>query len=273
MNKIQTLELLDPTTLTVDTNVRKDAALTPSFISSIRELGVLEPVVGHRNEDGRVHVLMGQRRTLGAIEAGRATIPVMVIDSPDEAERIVTQVVENIQRTELGQGDEATAYHQLSLIGISAAAIAKQTGKEKSAVEKALKAKSTETGSDALAAGRTIDQALALAEFEGDTDATEELESVIADEPEYLAHALQKLTDNRDSEREFAELLATLESKGTVIVEEAGNYEDSENIRVAALNRPDGEPLVGHLGRNGSQEWRPIHLTSLCTPPRFYSEL
>lgn len=122
----------DPTTLTIDINVRKDASLKPEFIASIKELGVLEPVIAHRKDDGTVHVLMGQRRTLGAVEAGRQSIPVMIVAIPEEAERIVTQIVENIQRTEL---TEADAYHQLSLIGVSAAKIAKQTGRTRTAVE------------------------------------------------------------------------------------------------------------------------------------------
>ena len=75
MNAAPTLEMLDPTTLIVDINVRKDAALTPEFIASIKEHGVIEPVIAHRNEDGTVHVRMGQRRTLGAIEASAATDP------------------------------------------------------------------------------------------------------------------------------------------------------------------------------------------------------
>ena len=97
MNATPTLEMLDPSTLTVDINVRKDAALTADFIASIKEHGVMEPVIAHRKDDGTVHVLMGQRRTRAAVEAGRASIPVMIIDSPEEAERIVTQVVENIK--------------------------------------------------------------------------------------------------------------------------------------------------------------------------------
>ena len=48
----------------------------------------------------------------------------IIINSPEEAERILTQVVENIQRAELTDADEADAYHQLSLLGVSAAAIA-----------------------------------------------------------------------------------------------------------------------------------------------------
>jgi hypothetical protein len=56
-------------------------------------------VVAHRKDDGTVHVLMGQRRTRAAVEAERPLIPVMATESPEEAERIITQVVENIQRS------------------------------------------------------------------------------------------------------------------------------------------------------------------------------
>ena len=70
MNTTPTLEMLDPATLTVDINVRKDAALTADFIASIKEHGVMEPVIAHRKDDGTVHVLMGQRRTRAAVEAG-----------------------------------------------------------------------------------------------------------------------------------------------------------------------------------------------------------
>lgn len=55
-----TLEMLDPRILTVDVNVRKDAALTPAFVASIKEHGVIEPVIGHRRDNGEgtstVHV-------------------------------------------------------------------------------------------------------------------------------------------------------------------------------------------------------------------------
>ncbi len=83
-----TIEMFDPATLTVDTNVRKDAGLTPEFVASIKEHGVLVPVVGHRTETGTVHVLMGQRRTLAAVEVGLATIPVHVVATPEEADRL-----------------------------------------------------------------------------------------------------------------------------------------------------------------------------------------
>jgi ParB family chromosome partitioning protein len=244
MNATPTLEMIDPATLTVDINVRKDAALTADFIASIKEHGVMEPVIAHRKDNGAVHVLMGQRRTRAAVEAGREAIPVMIIDSPEEAERIVTQVVENIQRAELTEADEADAYHQLSLIGVSAAAIAKKTGRAKTTVESALKAKSTDTGAAALGKGHTIEEALILAEFENDEDATEELESVIKDEPDMLAHITQQLRDRRDRAAALAALTAELVAAGTTVVEKAAYDGESENVRVSSLNRADGEPAT-----------------------------
>ncbi|MEW1857485.1 ParB/RepB/Spo0J family partition protein [Pseudarthrobacter oxydans] len=244
MTATPTLEMLDPATLTVDNNVRKDAALTPDFIASIKEHGVMEPVIAHRKDDGTVHVLMGQRRTRAAVEAGRGSIPVMIIESPEEAERIVTQVVENIQRAELTEADEAEAYHQLSLIGVSAGTIAKKTGRTKTTVESALKAKSSDAGAAALGKGWSIEEALIMAEFEGSQEATEELESVIMDEPDQLLHVAQLLRDRRESAAALAALIEELEAAGKTIVEDAGHYADEENLYVSAATRADGEPAT-----------------------------
>ncbi|MFE4835317.1 ParB/RepB/Spo0J family partition protein [Arthrobacter sp. NPDC056691] len=244
MNATPSLEMIDPATLTVDVNVRKDAALTPDFVASIKEHGVMEPVIAHRKDDGTVHVLMGQRRTRAAVEAERPLIPVMIIESPEEAERIVTQVVENIQRAELTEADEADAYHQLSLIGVSAAAIAKKTGRTKTTVESALKAKASEAGAAALGKGWSIEEALIMAEFEGDEDATEELESVIMDEPDQLLHVAQLLRDRRESAAARAAQIEELKAKGKAIVEDAGHYSDEENLYVSAANRANGEPAT-----------------------------
>ncbi|MEC3853928.1 ParB/RepB/Spo0J family partition protein [Paenarthrobacter ureafaciens] len=243
MNAAPTLEMLDPTTLTVDINVRKDAALTPDFIASIKEHGVMEPVIAHRKDDGTVHVLMGQRRTLGAVEAGRDSIPVMIISSPEEAERIVSQMVENIHRTAMTDADEADGYHQLSLLGLSAGDIATKTRRPQPTIEGALKAKASVAGTAALGKGLTIDEALLMAEFEGDEEATLELESVIQDEPDQLFHVAQQLRDDRAAAAALAAFIAELEAAGTSIVERPG-YDDEETAGVTSLNRADGEPAT-----------------------------
>lgn len=54
---------VDPTELVVGTNVRLDPTLDRSFIASIRERGVLEPIVAHCSDGGSLVVKMGKRRT------------------------------------------------------------------------------------------------------------------------------------------------------------------------------------------------------------------
>lgn len=58
------LLLIDPATAVVGPNVRLDARLDKRFSASIRERGVLTPVVGHLNEDNFFVVDEGQRRVL-----------------------------------------------------------------------------------------------------------------------------------------------------------------------------------------------------------------
>jgi hypothetical protein len=60
--------------------------------------------------------------------------------------------LENIERAELTEADEADAYHQLSRIGVSVSAIAKKTGRAKTRVKSALKAKASDAGTPELKA-------------------------------------------------------------------------------------------------------------------------
>src|SRR3954471_6015545 len=100
------VQQLDPRTLLVDLNVRQDARLDADFLASIRDLGVLVPIVGVRTPEGAVRVRFGHRRTLAAIEADRPTVPVVVAadestDNAAQVERLVTQYAENEHRTGL----------------------------------------------------------------------------------------------------------------------------------------------------------------------------
>jgi ParB family chromosome partitioning protein len=87
---------IDPKTLLVDTNIRKDVRLDKDFVASIKELGVLVPITAVRTASGDIRVRFGHRRTLAAIEAGRDAVPVDVIgtegqDDAVQVERIITQ--------------------------------------------------------------------------------------------------------------------------------------------------------------------------------------
>lgn len=97
------VELIDPSTLLVDVNIRTENALDKTFIGSVRDLGVLVPIVAVRTTDGALRVRYGHRRTLAAVETGHATVPVVITgeDDADDVARIIAQWHENEHRAGL----------------------------------------------------------------------------------------------------------------------------------------------------------------------------
>ena len=82
------------------------------LVHSVREFGVLQPVVVRTNEDGKYELIMGERRTRAAREAGLTSIPAIVRDTADE-HLLRDALLENLHRSELNPLEEASAYQQL----------------------------------------------------------------------------------------------------------------------------------------------------------------
>ena len=82
------------------------------LVHSVREFGVLQPVVVRRNSDGDYELIMGERRTRAAREAGLDAIPAIVRDTADE-DLLRDALLENLHRSELNPLEEASAYQQL----------------------------------------------------------------------------------------------------------------------------------------------------------------
>lgn len=82
------------------------------LVHSVREFGVLQPVVVRKNSDGDYELIMGERRTRAAREAGLTTIPAIVRDTADE-DLLRDALLENLHRSELNPLEEASAYQQL----------------------------------------------------------------------------------------------------------------------------------------------------------------
>ena len=82
------------------------------LVHSVREFGVLQPVVVRKNSDGDYELIMGERRTRAAREAGLETIPVIVRETADE-DLLRDALLENLHRSELNPLAEASAYQQL----------------------------------------------------------------------------------------------------------------------------------------------------------------
>jgi ParB family chromosome partitioning protein len=78
---------------------------------SIREVGVLQPIVVRKAADG-YELIAGERRLRAAQRAGLATIPAVVRDS-DDTESLREALIENIHREDLGPIELADAFREL----------------------------------------------------------------------------------------------------------------------------------------------------------------
>jgi ParB family chromosome partitioning protein len=91
---------------------RFDDETIESLAASIREVGILQPVIVRRAGDGRYELIAGERRLRAAKVAGLATIPVVLRDSED-ADVLREALIENIHREDLNPIEQAEAFRQL----------------------------------------------------------------------------------------------------------------------------------------------------------------
>lgn len=82
------------------------------LVHSIKEIGLLQPVVIRPVGDDRYELVMGERRWRATKEAGLATIPAIVRDTQDNA-MLRDALLENLHRSDLNPLEEAAAYQQL----------------------------------------------------------------------------------------------------------------------------------------------------------------
>jgi ParB family chromosome partitioning protein len=245
-----TIEHLDPHTLTIEANVRPTAPITPAFVQSIKENGVLTPVLGHRGDDGTVTVRAGQRRVFAAREAGLATIPVYLVDADGETtERIVQQMVENDQREALTDGERAAAFQQLAFEGLSMSAIARRTGTRQKEVKTALAVTENPVAASAIQEHQlTLDQAAVLIEFDGDEAIRADLIQVATTDPAQFAHAAQRARDDKARAQVKADAEAELSGRGYTILDNDPGYYDTEYTRISELLTADGQRVtVEHI--------------------------
>jgi len=100
---------------------------------SIKELGILQPVLVRRVEGG-YELIAGERRFKAAQRAGLKTIPAMVRET-DQVQRQVIALVENIQRKNLSAIEEARCLQEiLAETGWSQTELAKRLGRSQAAV-------------------------------------------------------------------------------------------------------------------------------------------
>ena len=89
-----------------------DEEALAELVTSIREVGLLQPVVVRPVGPGAYELVMGERRWRASQEAGTGTIPAIVRDTGD-ADMLRDALLENLHRSALNPLEEAAAYAQL----------------------------------------------------------------------------------------------------------------------------------------------------------------
>jgi ParB family chromosome partitioning protein len=107
--------------------------------ASIRELGVLQPILVRPLGADAYQLIAGERRWRAAQRAGLATIPALV-RSDDDERTVAEALVENLQREDLGALEEAGAFQLLiEEFGLTHDQVAARVGKSRSAVTNTLR--------------------------------------------------------------------------------------------------------------------------------------
>lgn len=83
-----------------------------SLAASVREVGVLQPLLVRQTGEGEYELIAGERRWRAARRAGLPTVPVLVREADDLA-ALEQAVIENLHRQDLNPLEEAAAYQQL----------------------------------------------------------------------------------------------------------------------------------------------------------------
>jgi ParB family chromosome partitioning protein len=108
--------------------------------ASVREHGVLQPLIVTHGESTEQYILIaGERRLQAARLAGLASVPVLIRQATDQ-QRLELAIIENVQRSDLSALEEAEAYRQLAEdFDLSHEGIAARVGKSRVTVTNTLR--------------------------------------------------------------------------------------------------------------------------------------
>ncbi len=116
-----------------------DAKDLGELTASIREHGIIQPLIVSPKDGGTYTLIAGERRLEAAKQAGLRTVPAIMRQASDR-ELLELALIENIQRAELNPLEEAEAYRQLTEdFGLSHEEVALRVGKSRPAVSNTLR--------------------------------------------------------------------------------------------------------------------------------------
>ena len=232
---------------------RMDETALAELADSIREQGVMQPILVRPVDGGRFEIVAGERRWRAAQRAGLREVPVLVKAVPDHA-ALALSLIENIQREDLNPLEEAQGLQRLiAEFGMTHEAAARAVGRSRSAVTNLLRLTQLAKPVQDYLLGNAIEMGharalLALPVSQQGTAAARVVEGKLSvRDTERLVHRLadpakrarggarQGDADTRRLENDLAERLGA-----TVRIEPGRNGSGRILIRYASLDALDG---------------------------------
>jgi len=196
-----------------------DEEALQELAASIREHGIIQPIIVEDSGTGTYIIVAGERRSRAARIAGLKEVPVVIRNYSDER-RLEVALIENVQREDLNPIEEASAYKRLmEITNLSQEDVAARVGKNRSTVANALRLlKLPEDMQGALSAGQlTSGHARAIL-------------SVVnpADQRILFGRILAESVSVREAEKYAAELNGGIRAASTKTKEEAPKEKSPE---------------------------------------------
>jgi ParB family chromosome partitioning protein len=118
---------------------RFDEAELEGLASSIKQHGIIQPIIVEKDANGNFTIIAGERRSRAAYLAGLREVPA-IIRSYSDQKKLEVALIENIHRSDLNPIEEAVAYKQLmEQASLSQEEAAERVGKNRSTVTNALR--------------------------------------------------------------------------------------------------------------------------------------
>ncbi len=215
------------------------------LVHSVREFGVLQPVVVRKNSDGEYELIMGERRTRAAREAGLEKIPAIVRETADE-DLLRDALLENLHRSELNPLEEASAYQQLlEDFGITQEELATRIGRSRPQISNTIRLlKLPMPVQQRVAAGvLTAGHARAILSLESPEAMQRLADKVVNEDLSVRATEVAAKTQPAGPTRSAAK--ATPGARRAYLDEVAGNLGDRLNTRVkVSLGARKGQVII-----------------------------
>ncbi len=217
-----------------------DEAALHELSLSIKQHGVLQPVVVRTIEDGKFGIVAGERRWRAAQKAGLTHIPA-IIRTMEELEQLEIALVENVQRVDLSPLEQAVSIQRLhDQFSIAYEEIAKRLGKANVTIQNTVRLLNLPDDARAALQAGTITEGHARAILS------------LKDHPEKQTELLNFIIKNHWSVRQ-AEQFATATKKGAKSTKKAQQQLEKTTPETEKLSKKLHTPVTIRRTANGGK--------------------